>query len=60
MLSDFVPEATTSESKAAAPDEKKDEKGSALWREVKGLVWVLLAVLAFHSLLAKPFYIPSE
>ncbi len=60
MLSDSVPEATTSESQAAAPDEKKDEKGSALWREVKGLVWVLLAVLAFHSLLAKPFYIPSE
>jgi hypothetical protein len=24
------------------------------------LVWVLLAVLAFHSLIAKPFYIPSE
>lgn len=60
MLSDSVPEATTSESQAAAPDEKKDEKGSALWREVKGLVWVLLAVLAFHSLIAKPFYIPSE
>ncbi|HLO21929.1 MAG TPA: signal peptidase I [Methyloceanibacter sp.] len=59
-MSDSVPEATTSESQAAAPDEKKDEKGSALWREVKGLVWVLLAVLAFHSLVAKPFYIPSE
>src|SRR4051812_24438435 len=43
-----------------APAEKKEEKGSALWREVKGLIWVLLAVLAFHSLLAKPFYIPSE
>jgi signal peptidase I len=33
---------------------------SALWREIKGLVWVLLAVLAFHSFIAKPFYIPSE
>ena len=54
MLSDSVPEATTTKSEAA-PDEKKDEKGSALWREVKGLVWVLLAVLAFHSLIAKPF-----
>jgi signal peptidase I len=31
-----------------------------LWREVKGLFWVLVAVLAFHSLIAKPFYIPSE
>jgi len=42
-----------------APD-KKEEKGSALWREIKGLLWVLLAVLAFHSFIAKPFYIPSE
>jgi signal peptidase I len=45
-----------------APTEpaKKEETGSALWREIKGLVWVLLAVLAFHSFVAKPFYIPSE
>ena len=34
--------------------------GSALWREIKGIMWVLLAVLMFHSLIAKPFYIPSE
>jgi signal peptidase I len=39
---------------------EKEDKGSALWREVKGLLWVLLAVLAFHSFVAKPFYIPSE
>jgi signal peptidase I len=31
-----------------------------IWREVKGLFWVLVAVLAFHSFIAKPFYIPSE
>ena len=31
-----------------------------MWREIKGLLWVLLAVLAFHSFVAKPFYIPSE
>jgi signal peptidase I len=43
-----------------APTEKKDDKGSALWREIRGLFWVLLAVLAFHSFVAKPFYIPSE
>src|SRR6188508_718695 len=46
-----------------APDgepAKIDQKGSALWREIKGLIWVLLAVLAFHSFIAKPFYIPSE
>jgi signal peptidase I len=27
--------------------------------EIRGLAWMLLAVLAFHSFLAKPFYIPS-
>jgi signal peptidase I len=45
---------------ASVPAEKKEDKGSALWREIRGLLWVLLAVLAFHSLVAKPFYIPSE
>jgi signal peptidase I len=29
------------------------------WAEVRGLVGMLLAVLAFHSFVAKPFYIPS-
>lgn len=28
--------------------------------EIRGLALMLLAVLAFHSFLAKPFYIPSE
>ena len=27
--------------------------------ELKGAAWVILAVLAFHSLIAKPFFIPS-
>jgi signal peptidase I len=57
VLSDTVPEASA---EPEAPAEKKEDKGSALWREIKGLLWVLLAVLAFHSLVAKPFYIPSE
>ena len=35
-------------------------QGSALWREIRGIALVLLAVLAFHSFIAKPFYIPSE
>jgi signal peptidase I len=30
------------------------------WGEAKGLFWLILAVLGFHSFLAKPFYIPSE
>ena len=54
----------TADSDAApmpAPAERADQKGgSALWREIKGLFWVLLAVLVFHSFIAKPFYIPSE
>jgi len=45
---------------SAPPAESKESKGSAVWREIKGLLWVLIAVLAFHSFVAKPFYIPSE
>jgi signal peptidase I len=58
-LSDTIPEATTDQPAAPAPA-KPESKGAALWREIKGLLWVLLAVLAFHSFIAKPFYIPSE
>jgi signal peptidase I len=42
---------------AAAP---RDTRRGALWREIKGLGIVILAVLGFHSFIAKPFYIPSE
>jgi len=62
-LSDTVPEASADASAAPVAEKKEDapEKGgSALWREIKGLLWVLLAVLLFHSFVAKPFYIPSE
>jgi len=59
LLTETTPEAN-GEAPAAPPTEKKEDKGSALWREIKGLLWVLLAVLAFHSFIAKPFYIPSE
>jgi len=57
LLTETVPEPAAEQ---PAPAEKKEDKGSALWREIKGLLWVLLAVLAFHSFVAKPFYIPSE
>ncbi len=30
------------------------------WAEAKGVFWLVLAVLGFHSFIAKPFYIPSE
>ena len=58
-MNDIVPDASADQP-AAASDQAKEAKGSAVWREVKGLLWVLLAVLAFHSFVAKPFYIPSE
>jgi signal peptidase I len=32
---------------------------ATIWSEIKGLFWLLLAVLCFHSFIAKPFYIPS-
>jgi signal peptidase I len=60
VLNEIGPEATTADDEVAAPAPEKEDKGSALWREIKGLLWVLIAVLAFHSLVAKPFYIPSE
>ena len=30
------------------------------WSEVKGIFWLIVIVLGFHSFIAKPFYIPSE
>ena len=45
---------------AEQADVKKESRGQLIWREAKGMLWVLLAVLAFHSFIAKPFYIPSE
>ena len=35
-------------------------KATDWWAEAKGIFWLVLAVLAFHSFIAKPFYIPSE
>jgi len=58
-LSETVPEESADRS-AVPASVKKDTKGSVVWREIKGLLWVLLAVLLFHSFIAKPFYIPSE
>ncbi|MEO0033057.1 MAG: signal peptidase [Pseudomonadota bacterium] len=35
------------------------EPGTNWWVELRGLTMMLLAVVGFHSLIAKPFYIPS-
>ena len=58
-MSENVPTATVDE-QPTAPVKREEPAGSALWREIKGLLWVLVAVLLFHSFVAKPFYIPSE
>ncbi|HET9628967.1 MAG TPA: signal peptidase I [Novosphingobium sp.] len=39
--------------------EDKPHKGIDWLAEIRGLALMLLAVLAFHSFVAKPFYIPS-
>lgn len=50
----------TADSALAKTPENGKAKGSSWWDEVKSMVLLVLAVLAFHSLIAKPFYIPSE
>lgn len=53
-----TPEAATPDlpmEPAAAPKKGVDWKA-----ELKGMFWLILAVLGFHSFVAKPFYIPSE
>ena len=49
------------DAQAELPSEAKEDTGPPLdWiGEIKGLFWMLFAVLAFHSFIAKPFYIPS-
>ncbi len=60
-MSDRVEVIPTADGDAAGPPPAvKESHGSALWREIKGLSLVLVAVLSFHSFIAKPFYIPSE
>ncbi|WP_288935853.1 signal peptidase I [uncultured Sphingomonas sp.] len=45
---------------AAATDTPPAKKGTDWWGEIKGIFWLVLIVLGFHSFIAKPFYIPSE
>jgi signal peptidase I len=40
--------------------EKPGKKKTNWWHELRAIFLLVLAVLAFHSLIAKPFYIPSE
>jgi signal peptidase I len=45
---------------AGAETDAKKKQGTDWWAELKAIFWLVLAVLAFHSFIAKPFYIPSE
>lgn len=47
---------------AAAAEEAREpaKTGTDWWGEMKAIFWLILGVLAFHSFVAKPFYIPSE
>ena len=51
---------SASEPAAQAPDDSKGKGGTDWWGEAKAIFWLLAAVLAFHTFIAKPFYIPSE
>ena len=43
-----------------APRATTERPRTDWWGETKGVLWLLLIVLGFHSFVAKPFYIPSE
>ena len=49
----------TTVSQTNIPAEDSDKEAINWWAELRGLALMLLAVLAFHSFVAKPFYIPS-
>ncbi len=56
----FPPAEPFTDATVAAPATPAARRGGAVWSETKGLFWLILAVLGFHSFVAKPFYIPSE
>lgn len=45
---------------AEAPAAGPEKTSFDWWHEVRSIALLILAVLAFHSFVAKPFYIPSE
>jgi signal peptidase I len=58
-LSETVETQPQAETAAKPTATEKPGWAASLWAEIKGLFWLLLAVLGFHSFIAKPFYIPS-
>ena len=45
---------------SATPAGEQEKDGVNWWHELRSITLLILAVLAFHSFVAKPFYIPSE
>ena len=60
MNSDTAPVTPTTQPDGVEPDKTKAKEKIDWLAEIRGLALMLLAVLAFHSFVAKPFYIPSE
>jgi signal peptidase I len=54
------PGAVAPEGAAPAEPAQKKKEGTDWWGEIKAIFWLILGVLAVHSFIAKPFYIPSE
>jgi signal peptidase I len=48
------------DSEASGKTEKAPKKKAHWFDDLKAIFWLILAVLTFHSCVAKPFYIPSE
>ena len=48
--------ATDAESLPFEVDEEHDHRRTDWWAEVRGIFWLVVAVLGFHSLIAKSFF----
>jgi signal peptidase I len=60
-MTDPIPETAAAAAPTVSPPAKAEEKKPTdWWAELKAIFWLVVAVLAFHSFVAKPFYIPSE
>jgi len=59
-VSDQRVESVTTDPVPQTSQTGKPRHGTDWWAEAKGIFWLVLAVLGFHSFIAKPFYIPSE
>ena len=53
-------EATAIKDAGKDAGKKAKTEGTDWWAEIRSILLLILAVLGFHSFIAKPFYIPSE